>query len=155
METNRMTIIRNNPQPRLSASVAYGNLLFLSGQTPKSSEDDIVLQTREVLEKIDALLAAAGSDKRQILSAQIWLKDIERDFVAFNDVGTVDAGRPEPGASSSTGGDGATGYPGGDHAHRRQSVRTCRKEKGRNAAFLISSDYLSFGDAFSTRLFSF
>ncbi|PLN16260.1 RidA family protein, partial [Klebsiella pneumoniae] len=24
METNRMTIIRNNPQPRLSASVAYG-----------------------------------------------------------------------------------------------------------------------------------
>lgn len=86
METNRMTIIRNNPQPRLSASVAYGNLLFLSGQTPKSSEDDIVLQTREVLEKIDALLAAAGSDKRQILSAQIWLKDIERDFVAFNDV---------------------------------------------------------------------
>ena len=45
METNRMTIIRNNPQPRLSASVAYGNLLFLSGQTPKSSEDDIVLQT--------------------------------------------------------------------------------------------------------------
>ena len=86
METNRMTIIRNNPQPRLSASVAYGNLLFLSGQTPKSSEDDIVLQTREVLEKIDALLSAAGSDKRQILSAQIWLKDIERDFVAFNDV---------------------------------------------------------------------
>ncbi|TCD26434.1 RidA family protein, partial [Escherichia coli] len=24
-----MTIIRNNPQPRLSASVAYGDLLFL------------------------------------------------------------------------------------------------------------------------------
>ncbi len=27
METNRMTIIRNNPQPRLAASVAYGDLL--------------------------------------------------------------------------------------------------------------------------------
>ena len=51
METNRMTIIRNNPQPRLSASVAYGDLLFLSGQTPKSNEDDIVLQTREVLRR--------------------------------------------------------------------------------------------------------
>lgn len=61
METNRMTIIRNNPQPRLAASVAYGDLLFLSRQTPKSNEDDIVLQTREVLEKIDALLAAAGA----------------------------------------------------------------------------------------------
>ncbi len=35
METIRMTIIRNNPQPRLSASVEYGNLVFLSGQTPK------------------------------------------------------------------------------------------------------------------------
>ena len=80
METNRMTIIRNNPQPRLAASVAYGDLLFLSGQTPKSNEDDIVLQTREVLEKID------GSDKRHILSAQIWLKNIERDFAAFNEV---------------------------------------------------------------------
>ncbi|PLK93345.1 RidA family protein, partial [Klebsiella pneumoniae] len=34
-----MTIIRNNPQPRLAASVAYGDLLFLSGQTPKSKED--------------------------------------------------------------------------------------------------------------------
>ena len=43
----------------------------------KSNEDDIVLQTREVLEKIDALLAAAGSDKQHILSAQIWLKNIE------------------------------------------------------------------------------
>ncbi|EKM7809443.1 TPA: RidA family protein [Klebsiella aerogenes] len=81
-----MTIIRNNPQPRLSASVEYGNLVFLSGQTPKSSADDIALQTREVLEKIDALLAAAGSDKQHILSAQIWLKDISRDFAAFNEV---------------------------------------------------------------------
>ena len=86
METNRMTIIRNNPQPRLAASVAYGDLLFLSGQTPKSNEDDIVLQTREVLEKIDALLAAAGSDKQHILSAQIWLTNSERDFAAFNEV---------------------------------------------------------------------
>ena len=39
-----------------------------------------------LLEKIDALLAAAGSDKQHILSAQIWLKNIERDFAAFNEV---------------------------------------------------------------------
>ncbi|KMK07827.1 endoribonuclease L-PSP [Pluralibacter gergoviae] len=86
METDRMTIKRNDPQPRLSASVEYGNLLFLSGQTPVSGADDIELQTREVLEKIDALLAAAGSDNRHILSAQIWLKDLQRDFARFNDV---------------------------------------------------------------------
>ncbi|HAB5395089.1 TPA_asm: RidA family protein [Salmonella enterica subsp. enterica serovar Mbandaka] len=81
-----MTIKRNNPQPRLSASVEYGNLLFLSGQTPASGTDDIELQTREVLEKIDALLAAGGSDNRHILSAQIWLRDLNRDFARFNDV---------------------------------------------------------------------
>ena len=69
-----MTIIRNNPQPRLSASVEYGNLVFLSGQTPKSSTDDIALQTREVLEKIDALLAAADSDKQHILPHKSGLK---------------------------------------------------------------------------------
>lgn len=86
METDRMTIKRINPQPRLSASVEHGNLLFLSGQTPVSGADDIELQTREVLEKIDALLAAAGSDNRHILSAQIWLKDLQRDFARFNDV---------------------------------------------------------------------
>ncbi|MEF3102240.1 enamine deaminase RidA (YjgF/YER057c/UK114 family) [Raoultella ornithinolytica] len=81
-----MNIIRNNPQPRLSASVEYGNLIFLSGQTPKSSEEDIIQQTREVLEKIDALLAAAGSDNGHILSAQVWLKNISRDFAGFNEV---------------------------------------------------------------------
>ncbi len=80
-----MKITRNNPQPRLSASVCWGDLIFLSGQTPKSSEQDISLQTREVLEKIDNLLSEAGSDNRHILSAQVWLKDISRDFAAFNE----------------------------------------------------------------------
>lgn len=80
-----MKIVRNNPQPRLSGSVEYGNLIFLSGQTPKSSDEDIRLQTREVLEKIDALLAASGSDNQHILSAQIWLKNMSRDFAGFNE----------------------------------------------------------------------
>ena len=79
-----MIIKRNNPQPRLSASVEYGNLVFLSGQTPKSSDGDITRQTREVLEKIDALLLAAGSDNRHLLSAQVWLRDMARDFDGFN-----------------------------------------------------------------------
>ncbi|EFB2319287.1 RidA family protein [Escherichia coli] len=81
-----MNIKRNNPQPRLAASVEYGNLVFLSGQTPKSNTPDIAQQTREVLEKIDSLLAEAGSDKFHLLSAQVWLKDITRDFAGFNDV---------------------------------------------------------------------
>ena len=31
------------------------------------------------------LLAEAGSDRAHLLSAQIWLKDIEKDFAAMND----------------------------------------------------------------------
>lgn len=85
MGTRRMTIQRNHPQPRLSASVAYGDLIFLSGQTPISSDQDIRLQTREVLAKIDVLLAEAGSDNRHLLSAQVWLKNMARDFAGFNE----------------------------------------------------------------------
>lgn len=86
MGTRRMTIQRNHPQPRLSASVGYGDLIFLSGQTPISSDQDIRVQTREVLAKVDALLAEAGSDNRHLLSAQVWLKNMARDFAGFNEV---------------------------------------------------------------------
>lgn len=85
MGTRRMTIQRNHPQPRLSASVGYGDLIFLSGQTPISSDQDIRLQTQEVLAKIDALLSEAGSDNRHLLSAQVWLKNMARDFAGFNE----------------------------------------------------------------------
>lgn len=46
METKRMTIIRQNPQPRLSASVSYGDFIFLSGQTPVTASADIIQQSR-------------------------------------------------------------------------------------------------------------
>ena len=36
--------------------------------------------------KIDSLLAQAGTDKKNLLTAQIWLKDIEKDFAAMNQV---------------------------------------------------------------------
>ncbi|WP_297196174.1 RidA family protein [uncultured Pluralibacter sp.] len=80
-----MTLKRNHSGPRLSASVQHGNLIFLSGQTPVNNTDDIVLQTREVLQKIDTLLTEAGSDNQHLLSAQIWLKNLGRDFQRFND----------------------------------------------------------------------
>ncbi len=80
-----MTIDRIQPNPRLSAAVTYGNLVFLSGQVPGDATD-AAGQTRQVLEKIDALLAEAGSDKDHLLSATIYLKDIGTDFDAMNDV---------------------------------------------------------------------
>ncbi|MDY1573287.1 RidA family protein [Pseudomonas paraeruginosa] len=72
---------------RLSAAVSFEALVFLSGQVPDQAED-IHGQTREVLAKIDALLAEAGSRKERILSATIYLKNIARDFAALNEVWT-------------------------------------------------------------------
>ena len=43
-------------------------------------------QTRETLDKIDKLLAEAGTDKTKILSTQIWLKDIKNDFAPMNEI---------------------------------------------------------------------
>ena len=39
--------------------------------------DGVYEQTREILSQIDAHLAAAGSDKSKLLSASIWLPDID------------------------------------------------------------------------------
>jgi enamine deaminase RidA (YjgF/YER057c/UK114 family) len=48
-------------------------------------EEDITEQTRTCLQKIDELLAEAGSDKTRILQTTIWLADMA-DFAALNEV---------------------------------------------------------------------
>ena len=80
-----MTITRINSNSRLSGAVTFQDLVFLSGQVPGDGQD-VSTQTHEVLAKIDALLAEAGSDKDHLLSATIYLKDIEADFAAMNEV---------------------------------------------------------------------
>ncbi|AIN64414.1 RidA family protein [Providencia stuartii] len=79
-------IKRNNPKPRLADSVEYAGLVYLSGQVPNDLNGNITAQTQDVLAKIDTLLAASNSDKTRILSAQVWIKNMERDFAAFNAV---------------------------------------------------------------------
>lgn len=79
-------IRRFQTNTRMSGVVSHGGLLYLSGQVPTDLQGGIEAQTRQVLDKIDALLAQASSDKRQLLSAQIWLKDIGRDFEVMNSV---------------------------------------------------------------------
>ncbi|EXF47323.1 endoribonuclease L-PSP family protein [Pseudomonas sp. BAY1663] len=79
-----MSLQRIAPNERMSAAVTFANLVFLSGQVPDDRTQDASGQTRQVLDKIDALLAASGSDRTRLLSAQIWLKDIEADFAAMN-----------------------------------------------------------------------
>ncbi|RRV25306.1 RidA family protein [Pseudomonas sp. o96-267] len=81
-----MSVQRIQTNDRLSGATIFSDLVFLSGQVPSDRSQDVAGQTAQVLEKIDALLTEAGSDRSHMLSAQIWLKDIEKDFVAMNAV---------------------------------------------------------------------
>ena len=71
--------------PRMSQAVVHGQIVYLAGQVADDPKADVTTQTRQVLASIDRLLAAAGTDKRQILRANIFLKDIGR-FADMNKV---------------------------------------------------------------------
>ncbi|OWJ78358.1 RidA family protein [Haematobacter missouriensis] len=77
-------ITRIETGARMSEAVVYNGLIFLAGQigAPGASVRE---QTEAALAEVDRLLAAAGSDKTRILSAQIWLADIA-DFAEMNAV---------------------------------------------------------------------
>lgn len=79
-------IKRIAPGTRMSQAVAYGNLVFLAGQVAQHAAGASVSeQTKDILARIDELLAEAGSDKTKLLSATIWLTDI----ATFNEMNAV------------------------------------------------------------------
>jgi enamine deaminase RidA (YjgF/YER057c/UK114 family) len=83
MKISRQGIVeRPNNLPHISGAVVHGDTVYLRGVTPDPG-GDITSQTRQVLERIDALLAMAGTNKSKVLSAQVWLSDM-RLFEAHN-----------------------------------------------------------------------
>ena len=78
-------IVRIDSNDRLSRVVVHKDVAYLSGLTADDGGAEIREQTRQVLSKADRYLAAAGTDKSRLLSAQIWLRDIG-DFGAMNEV---------------------------------------------------------------------
>ena len=72
-----MAITRIQTGPRMSQAVIYHETVYLAGQVAMDARGgSITEQTKDVLARIDALLAAAKSDKTKILSATIWLTDM-------------------------------------------------------------------------------
>ena len=69
----------------MSKIVVHNGTVYISGQTDATA-DNIKEQTQNTLKKVDDLLAQAGTSKSNILTASIWLKDINRDFKGMNDV---------------------------------------------------------------------
>ncbi len=80
-----MTLKRLNPGPRMSQAVCIGDIAFLAGQVPNDLEADITEQSRQVLAKMDAVVAELGADKSDIASVQVWLADMA-DFQGMNAV---------------------------------------------------------------------
>ena len=80
-----ITRIDQTTLPTMSQAVVHNNICYISGQIDATG-DDVESQTRNVLGKIDSLLDQAGTDKYKLLTASIWLKDIESDFATMNKV---------------------------------------------------------------------
>ncbi|MEM7196015.1 MAG: RidA family protein [Pseudomonadota bacterium] len=81
-----MSINRYQTGERMSQAVAHGNTLYTAGQVAKGAPgESMTAQTRDVLNSIDALLADAGTDKSKLLSAMIWITNME-DFAEMNAV---------------------------------------------------------------------
>jgi len=81
-----MPVQRLHTTPRFSEVTISGQLVHLAGQLAEDTRLDIQGQTRQTLELIDKLLAEAGTDKSHIMSVLIFLKDIEQDYAAMNEV---------------------------------------------------------------------
>lgn len=95
-----MTIERRNVGKRLSDLVIYqpppgGRLVFLAGQVAEDPKAGIDAQTRSVLKQIDRLLAEAGTDNAHLLSATIYLADMD-DYAAMNAVWDAWVPKGEP-----------------------------------------------------------
>lgn len=72
-----MSIKRVEVGKRMSQLVVHNDTVYTAGQVAEETAGKSVAeQTREILARIDALLAEAGTDKTRILTAQVWLSDI-------------------------------------------------------------------------------
>lgn len=78
-------IERQETKARMSRIVKHNGTIYLCGQVCADAEQDITEQTQTMLDKVDALLIQAGSDREHILSATIYLKEMS-DFAGMNAV---------------------------------------------------------------------
>lgn len=81
-----MTIQRLHANKRLSNTVVHNGVVYLSGQLANQHSADIKTQTKETLANIDKLLEEVGSNKKKIISATIYLTDIDAHFDQMNEV---------------------------------------------------------------------
>ena len=68
--------ITNGPGPIQSRCVVHDGNIYLSGITADDFSGDFNTQLVDIFATIDDYLAKSGSDKSNILTAQVWLADM-------------------------------------------------------------------------------
>ncbi len=121
MDIRRIEITQP-PGPRMSRCVVRGDTVYLAGLTASDTSQDIKGQTQQILDKIDSYLAQAGTTKSNLLSANLWIKDMGL-FAEMNSVwnGWVDPAE-SAGARLREGRFGAPGGIGRDHGNGREMI---------------------------------
>lgn len=76
-------ITRQHTSDRMSKIVKHNGTIYLCGQV--GAGENVAEQTRDCLSRVDALLLDAGSNRKHILQAIIWLSDMA-DFAEMNAV---------------------------------------------------------------------
>lgn len=81
-----MSIRRIQVAERMSQAVVHGNTVYTAGQVAQGAPGGtMAAQTQDVLDRIDALLAEAGTDKSKLISTTIWITSMD-DFAEMNGV---------------------------------------------------------------------
>ncbi len=80
-----MTIERLETKQRMSRIVKHNGVIYLCGQVCADASQGITEQTQTTLDKVDVLLEQAGSDRKHILSATLYIKTMQ-DFAQMNEV---------------------------------------------------------------------
>ena len=81
-----MPISRIQTTERASKIVIHNGVAYLSGQVAEDPAADIEEQTRSTLARVDAALEEAGTNRENLLSATIFLRDIDNHFALVNEV---------------------------------------------------------------------
>lgn len=80
-----------NPQnlQHRSDTVVFNGVAYVSGVVPGDNTLPVAEQTRQALAQIDQRLAEAGTSRSLLLSATIWMQDVNRDVGEFNQTWTA------------------------------------------------------------------
>ena len=87
-----------------SQAVVHNGLVYTSGQialTPEGVmlEDDVIVQTKQVLKNLTAVLKEAGSDLSQVIKTTIFLASMD-DFATVNEIYAEAFGDHKPARST-------------------------------------------------------